>query len=490
MANVGYSAPNNKIAIICTRVDNGNNTYTIIPQSTSFGMEENDMFYPENNTTPLHSIENYESIKNPDIKEFYFFARNVDDLKAIYNTDKEDMLPVLYFSDVKERVILALDYDGYVQVVSDRLDNFMGDLFVEHKEAVKGADITSQTSSKSYPGVITKPHEKVDLAHIDNFEMENYLKERIFENDDNIEDIVTSIARNYKATNPKLIKSMLSIGPTGSGKSETYKLIAEYLGVPFTEYDCNSLTSAGFVGKDIEDIMRRIYNNSNGDIATAEKSIIVIDEFDKIAKRGSDVKEDKVQQAFLKFFEGTIYDVSFGTSGSKTIKMNTSFMTKVACGAYPELFEQKNKVIGFESPDQTIQEEQKKITKKDIIDYGFIAELIGRLNGGLFVYKELSSDIMKRILVDSKNSQLFLTKIFFDELYNAELTWDPSYLDAVIEEAFKKKTGGRGLMEVVNESVVKCDRELIHLCATEGNKRRVLKLTGNTVYDHKDFTIL
>ena len=63
MANVGYSAPNNKIAIICTRVDNGNNTYTIIPQSTSFGMEENDMFYPENNTTPLHSIENYESIK-------------------------------------------------------------------------------------------------------------------------------------------------------------------------------------------------------------------------------------------------------------------------------------------------------------------------------------------------------------------------------------------------------------------------------------------
>ncbi len=147
-------------------------------------------------------------------------------------------------------------------------------------------------------------------------------------------------------------------------------------------------------------------------------------------------------------------------------------------------------MIGFESPDPTIQEEQKKITTKDIIDYGFIAELIGRLNGGLFVYKELSSDIMRKILVDSKNSQLLLTKILYDELYNAELTWDPSYLDAVIAEAYKKKTGGRGLMEVVNESVVKCDRELIHLCATEGTKRRVLKLTGNTVYDHKDFTIL
>ena len=157
--------------------------------------------------------------------------------------------------------------------------------------------------------------EKTFLDDIDSFELETYLKSRIFENDDILEDIATTIAMNYRAKRKEDVESMLSIGPTGSGKTETYKLIAEYLNVPLTIYDCNLLTSAGYVGKDIDDVLREVVINSGRDLNKAAKSILVFDEIDKIASRGMDVKDLAVQYLLLKVMDGNSYTFQMEKNG-------------------------------------------------------------------------------------------------------------------------------------------------------------------------------
>ena len=490
MANIGYSAPNDMIAIICERVDNGNKTYTIIPNAVSFGRVENNMFHLEDNTAVLPNIEDRKALENPEIKTFYLFPRPINEVQQYYNTTNLEMLAVCYYTDIKKKVILALNEGGYIQVVSDDLDNFMGDVFVEQKTAAKAKDILLPSPEiKLCPNVITKPNGEMDLSHIDNFAMEKYLKERIFENDDIIEDICTTIAMNYAAKNREEIESLLSIGPTGSGKTETYKLIAQYLGVPCTIYDCNSLTAAGYVGDSVEDIIKKIYANSDGSKVVAEKSILVLDEIDKLAMRGSDVKEEKVQDALLKLLDGYEYTIS-AEKGGKGVNIDTSFMTKAGLGAFPDVFAKKKKSnVGFRSNSSTEEEEKVEITTDDLVKNGMLAELIGRFNDP-FIYAELSKDSFVRILKESLSSPIVFRRNRYLQEFNTTLEFEDDFLYAIVEEALKKKTGARSLKKVVNSTFKKCDRELMHLRNTgKLDQPKVLKLTPETVENNRRFTI-
>ncbi len=490
MAKIGYSVPNDMVAIICKRVNNGNNTYTVVPHSVSFGRVEKGLFYRESNDEPLPNIENIKAIQNNEIEEFYLFPRSIDELQQIYKTSTLDMIAIDYYHDVKKKVILALNEGGMIQVVSDDLDNFMGDVFVEQQVVKKGA-ATPATSkdTKLYPSLLTKPNGEMDLTRIDNFAMEKYLKERIFENDDIIEDICTTIAMNYSTTNREEIQSLLSIGPTGCGKTETYKLIAQYLGVPCTIYDCNSLTAAGFVGESIEDIIKKIYINSEGNKELSEKSIIVLDEIDKLAMRGSDVKDEKVQDALLKFFDG--YEYSISVDKTKGINIDTTFMTKAGLGAFPELFkDKKGYKVGF-ATDNADEEKQEEIevTTDDFVKFGMLAELIGRFNDP-FIYATLTNDSFVRILKESKNSPILYKKNRYLEQFNTTIEFEDDFLYAIVEEALKRKTGARSLKKVINKTFIKCDRELTNLRNTgKLDQPHVLKLTPETVKNNRRFTI-
>lgn len=497
MANIGFSAPNDMAAILCERIDNGNNTYTLIPNSISFGRVENDKFYPEDNSPALPNIEDVKSLTNPELKTFYVFARPISDLQNIYNATNLTMLAVNYYTDVKKRVILAVNEDGYVQVVSDELDNFMGDIFVEQQVATKKSDIPeTSTQAKHYPSINTYPSGKIDLTHIDNFALEKYIKERIIGNEDVIEDICTTIAMNYSATDPSQIESMLSVGPTGSGKTQTYKVIAEYLGVPVTIYDCTSLTAAGFVGKDIDDILKKIYTNAGGDREKAEKSIVVLDEFDKLADHGSDVKDVQVQYALLKVLDGHQYSVNLDKNGSKSVALDTTFLTIAACGAFPDIFEKKKKAanpLGFNggsAPSEEVDSitDMLTVTTDELVKFGFIPELIGRFDDP-FVYKELDRYDLRKIITDSKDSYFVRKANRFLTDFNTKLEYDIDYLDAIIDIAIKKKTGARSIKKTVAKSLKKCERELLNLRNLEGDKPRVLKLTADTVKNNRRFTI-
>ena len=493
MANIGYSAPNDMIAIICERVDNGNKTYTIIPNAVSFGRVENNMFRLEDNTAILPNIEDRKALENPEIKTFYVFAKPINEVQQYYNMTNLEMLAVCYYTDIKKKVILALNEGGYIQVVSDDLDNFMADICRDNVKALNAKDYTyTETEYKSCPELFTTASGEVDLTRIDNFAMESYIKERIFENDETIEDICTTVAMNYAAKHARDIEAMLSIGPTGSGKTETYKLIAEYLGVPLTIYDSTSITAAGYVGKDIDDVLKTVYVNSNGDKAKAEKSILVFDEIDKLAMRGSDVKDEQVQNALLKVLDGHKYSVSL-EKGGKSVEIDTSFMTIAGLGAFPDIFKNKkkskNNKIGFSSGETESEEtDLLTVTTEELVKFGMLAELIGRFSD-TYVYKELTKDNLRRILLESKNSPLLLKINRYLTDFNTSVEYDNGFIDAIVEKAYAKHTGGRALKRVVSESLKKCDRALLSLRAHDGDKPKTLKLTKDTVENHKRFTI-
>lgn len=165
---------------------------------------------------------------------------------------------------------------------------------------------------------------------IDTDELEAYLKMRIIGQDKNIENLVTVISDNYKTNNPHLIQRPLVMGPSGVGKTETLRLLAEYLEIPFTKYSTPTLSGSGYVGKDIDDILKMVYQNSGRNIKKCEESLIFLDEFDKIANRGLEVSDVAVQNLLLNFLDGTVYDVNL--TNYDRVKIDTTFMNIVLGG--------------------------------------------------------------------------------------------------------------------------------------------------------------
>ncbi|WP_172598553.1 ATP-dependent Clp protease ATP-binding subunit ClpX [Buchnera aphidicola] len=269
----------------------------------------------------------------------------------------------------------------------------------------------------------------------------------------------------------KLEKSnILLIGPTGTGKTLIAETLAKYLKVPFSIADATTLTEAGYVGEDVENILRRLIENSNYDIKQAEKGIIYIDEIDKITKKSEnisitrDVSGEGVQQSLLKIIEGKIASVPI-KGGRKhpeqeTWKIDTSKILFICGGAFFGLkniiskrINNKSK-IGFNI--KNIHKKKKFSYKKyiqpiDLIKYGLIPEFVGRLPINIMLKNLTQKDLIK-ILYKPKNALIKQYKKLFS-LENIKLKFDKSALIEIAKQTIKKKTGARGLRSIL-ESIL------------------------------------
>lgn len=282
---------------------------------------------------------------------------------------------------------------------------------------------------------------------IDVDELEAYLKMRVIGQDKNIENLVTVISDNYKTNDPHLIQRPLVMGPSGVGKTETLKLLAEYLDIPFTKYSTPTLSGAGYVGKDIDDILKMAYQNSSRNIKKCEESLIFLDEFDKIANRGLEVSDVAVQNLLLNFLDGTVYDVNL-TSYDR-VKIDTTFMNIVLGGAFVDILKDKNRKLGFNNDNS----QDLTVTDKDIIDFGFIPEIVGRISPKI-MYNTLSNQDLKNILLKGKLSPIFLKQQFYKEIYDVTLECTDDYIDAILEIATSNDTGARELKQIVYTSLL------------------------------------
>lgn len=284
-------------------------------------------------------------------------------------------------------------------------------------------------------------------------------------------------AHNIQEDDTEIAKSnVLLIGPTGSGKTLMAQTIARVLNVPIAIADATSLTEAGYVGEDVENILTKLLQAADGDIQRAEQGIVFIDEIDKVSRMSEnrsitrDVSGEGVQQALLKIIEGSVVNIP-PKGGRKHpnqefTAIDTSNILFICGGAFDGLDEilkkkQGQNVLGFGHEKKTKKEQEttfEMVEPDDLVSYGLIPELIGRLPI-IASLNEISQEDMVRILTEPKNSLVRQYKKLFS-IDNVTLTFEEDALFAIAQKALKRKTGARGLRAILEENMIDIMYEL------------------------------
>ena len=264
--------------------------------------------------------------------------------------------------------------------------------------------------------------------------------------------------------------NILMIGPTGSGKTLIARTLAKLLDVPLAIADATSLTEAGYVGEDVENVLLKLYQAADGDIEKTERGIIFIDEIDKISRKSEnpsitrDVSGEGVQQALLKIIEGSLVNVP-PQGGRKHphqefLQIDTTNILFICGGAFEGLEEiiqrrLEGATMGFlGKPKEKLSKDDifSLVEPEDLVKYGLIPELIGRLPV-IATLKELSRDDLIRVLTEPKDALIKQYQELF-KLDDVELEFERDALEAIADMAIKRGTGARGLRAILEDAMV------------------------------------
>lgn len=311
-----------------------------------------------------------------------------------------------------------------------------------------------QVTSKDYDDAIL--NNDTDIS-----QMYSAIKETIVSQDEQIMQILTSLFKNQKVINSslsldmiaKLKENIIVYGSTGTGKTEILKRIANIYIIPIVIEDATSLSETGYVGRNIEDMLENLYAAAGEDIEKAQKGILVIDEFDKLAESGKSfdhISRIGVQRSLLKLLDGSAFYF-------KGKKFDTSKLSIVALGAFTGIVE---------------SDDYSNVSSTDFVNYGIMRELMGRFSK-LIAMNSLTKEDIKKILVESNFSPLNTYKLLFESM-NIEFSYDNDFIDYVADKAFALNSGARSLKTIVDDTI---SSAMFRIFAGEYS---AIKLTGPT----------
>jgi len=335
------------------------------------------------------------------------------------------------------------------------------------------------TTKKAVPLKKDKPI-KSDFSVVG---LEKYIKERVFGHEEGIATIAKTLYMNYTAEDDDDIESILLVGPTGTGKTETIRVASEYLSVPFREINSPNLVPQGIVGTSLEDILYSLILQANYDIEVALKSLILADEIDKLGDAKSDFKGD-IPQILLKLFDG--YEFQF-TKEHREFSLDTSKMSKICSGAFTRIFEPEvtvgfNKQTRQYNHDMAEDEVKDRITEKEY----FGIEILDRIDLTV-LYHELDQETKKRILLESKISKYLKKKRRYARQFNVELVAEDSYIEELFAILRDKRESVRILNNLVKKTLNIAEYEL---CTNPNTRGKRLILTKDTVHNPENYTII
>ena len=312
--------------------------------------------------------------------------------------------------------------------------------------------------------------------------LRQYIKERVFGHDEAIDKLAQKIYMNYTAKDNESIESILLVGPTGTGKTETIHAARDYLNIPSYEVNASNLVPQGIKGMSIEDVIVGLYESAGRNLKKAEKGIIFLDEFDKLPNADLDLKQP-VKDILLTFTGGGNFPID---NDRYSFDFNSSRITKIYAGVFQRISE-KVKALGFNSIQELndVLGNDKEIRKKIIEKGYFTAEELTRITT-ILGYGELDRDTKKEILLGSKLSEFTKKKNRYKRQFKIDLIADESYIDAILDTIDKDAQGMRNINNYVIETIDTAEQEIL-----KGNvpKNKQLILTSDTVYDPKIFEV-
>ena len=394
-------------------------------------------------------------------------AYSIEELKKLRETAQTNYGNLENLLDTLNLQIEASEKgESYTKLKDEKKQEELEEVFKENKEN------ETETDNKL-------PSNRIDIVKL----LEE-IKKTLIAQDEPARRVITELARKEQNPNMKN-RGLLITGSTGVGKTKLMSLIANYLDRPFYKIDATKLTVPGYVGTDIEEELWNLYVKCGRDLEKTEHAVIFLDEIDK---KGSDNKSDVsgrgVLNVLLPFIEGTEYDACASTkNATQKVKINTSNMTVILGGAFQDVYNnlKKKNGIGFGSTQDT--DEKKEATTKDfVVKAGMPDEFMGRVT--VVKLNDMDVNSIKRILKESDESALHIQEKLFNEL-GVKLTSTDEFLDKIAKEAVERKTGARGLNNVVDDATWEAYYEVY----THPNEYSEVVLTEETANDPKKYVL-